>query len=221
MSTPNLLLPGPQLYQEEGESSDSSRDGPAETHQCVSLCRTAPGEMTLNNLGVTTLADRGHPRGLGLFYRWNNAVRMPIEALERQTEKEVSPMGFAVRGEHQGVRWHIGVPLGLGGFPPGFHPRKVTKIAQMPVSPISRACLCFNTLLQKEKMVRRSGLKESCPEQTRLQKSRGVTDTLPATQPRGSPASDLRHDPYRGLDHVFNQPLSRHVSYNPKPKEGS
>lgn len=131
----------------------------------------APGEMTLSSFGVTALADRGHPRGLGLFYRWSNAFRMPVEALERQKEREVSPRGLAVRGEHQGVRWHIGVPLGLGGFPPGFHPRKVTKIAQMPVSPISRARLCFNTLLRKEKMVRRNSLKESSPEQTRLQKS--------------------------------------------------
>lgn len=132
----------------------------------------APGETTLNNFSVTALVDRGRLRGLGLFLRWNNAFRMPVEALERQKEKEVSPRGFAVRGEHQGVWWHIGVPLGLGGFPPAFHPRKVTKIAQMPVSPISRAHLCFNTLLLKEKMVRRNSLKESSPEQTRrLQES--------------------------------------------------
>lgn len=65
------------------------------------------------------------------------------------------------RGSGCRVRGWVAPGLCKNSSSHGVHPREIRKIAQMPRSPVSRTCLCFNTHLQKQKMIRRNSVKEN------------------------------------------------------------
>lgn len=113
MSTPNLFLPGPKLYKEKRESSDTSHKSPAETQWCV---RTRAGfqpdkTMLTNNLSHVPLSGYeavcrggGGGRSLPAFLsRWNAAFKTPVEASEEEKGEGGAPRWFAVGGEDPGV----------------------------------------------------------------------------------------------------------------------